>query len=137
MKKYHHGAWLRSVSTTQEKRYNGKRFDPQAKYVRAKRRANNLPDAWDDIPCCQQKTWKHKRKTQYRPLGRKANYYHFILDTDGWINEWYIEEYFEKNNIAYRISPIKKNGWKVIGYKIEWWYDKDIGIEYMNFLKGY
>lgn len=47
--------------------------DPEySVYVRGRRRKHNLPDPWDDVCSCRQKTWKGKRRTQYRTEGRNA-----------------------------------------------------------------
>ena len=47
--------------------------DPEySVYVRPRRRKKHLPDSWDDVFIRHQKTWKVKRRTQYRPKGRNA-----------------------------------------------------------------
>lgn len=68
--------YYRSPRTTQEKRESQDKFD---NLVRAKRR--NLPNSWDDIGKCVQKSWKERRKTKYR---EKSNY------------KWYTYKYKEK-----------------------------------------
>lgn len=56
-------SYLRHPRTTAERRANA---DPDMKeFVRAKRRPDNLPDDWDDIPCG---VWKDK----YRAKARSA-----------------------------------------------------------------
>ncbi len=55
--------WLRCPRTTQERRHNQDKHDL---LVRATRRNNRLPNAWDDYFPCNEKGWKKKRKTQYR-----------------------------------------------------------------------
>lgn len=59
--------WLRRPRTTQEKRRYEKGFSRPARNLR------NLPDAWDDIPRsnCEERCWKHYRKTQYKVVADK------------------------------------------------------------------
>lgn len=58
------GRYYRHPKTTQERRANQERNDP---LVRRKRAARNLPTVYDDYPIHREKSWKKKRKTQYRP----------------------------------------------------------------------
>lgn len=61
MQKWYHG-WLRYPRTQQERREAEDKHNP---YVRAKRRAVNLPTAYEDIFVRKQKSWKSRRKTRY------------------------------------------------------------------------
>lgn len=56
------GKWLRNMRTTQERRAN------QDGFCRAKRRANVLVNAWDDVvrQDMDHRSWKRHRKHQYK-----------------------------------------------------------------------
>lgn len=95
--KYQKG--YRNPRTTQERRINGKR----SKWGRAKRNQSNLVEAYDDRPVCLQKTWKVKRQHQYRCGGRGAE--HRIIFFD---HSWSLSQWFNANDIPYRITPIYK-----------------------------
>lgn len=69
----------RRIRTTAERRASQKVKYPDAEdnqlYYRNARNYKNLPNSWDDIPISKrQKSWKAKRKTQYRSKPRE---YHF------------------------------------------------------------
>lgn len=112
----HWRKWYRNPRTTNERR------NSQNKYVRAKRNHKNIPNAWDDIPICHQKTWKKKRKKQYR--GPKRGKKHSIKVRLS--NMRRLVDYFEEYNIPYVCKTI--GFWR---YKISWWVDRDIGLEYI------
>lgn len=66
----------RSPRTTQERRLNGSRKDRDQsesnyKWSRKKRCRHNLPNMYDDIPYAHQRSWKKRRKTQYRQGGER------------------------------------------------------------------
>lgn len=110
--------YLRHPKTTQERRCNQDKFDL---LVRAKRRAKNLPSAYDDIWVVCSNCWKNKRKTKYH------------LDKKDW--EWRLYTY-GKNGLrrpeyekAQKIAhTLQKMGiyfeWKYGSYLI--WYGPDI-----------
>lgn len=60
---------IRAPRTFAEMKFNTC-LDPEAEElgikIRAKRRPSNLPDAWDDVPRCREKSWKSHRHTQYK-----------------------------------------------------------------------
>lgn len=103
MKKYY--GYFRAPKTTNEKRQR-----QNCEYSRAKRRPNNLPDTWDDLPvrARDQKSWKHKRKTQYR--GPKRGEKHSItLDNASYRILWNLEEYFEDHDIPFDIEQNRES----------------------------
>ena len=157
----------------------------QEGWERPCRRLRNLPDAYDDLYPTHEKTWKNKRKTQYRPGGRGKER-SIIVDAD-FTYEWDLSEYFKEHDIPYRIEYVnepysykrkttkrvrdefktpyyitrfyRQDGkmymdrhivrweWKyhweydggfewihtyrTVAYKVIWWYDKDVGIDYI------
>lgn len=56
-------SYYRSPKTRQERLASQGKNDP---LIRAKRRANNLPTVYDDIPVHHDLCWKSLRKTKYR-----------------------------------------------------------------------
>lgn len=158
MRKYH---FLRHPQTTQERRQSSVCTDWKDDYGKVKLRPNrnqtNLPDTWDDIHIFSQKTWKKKRKTQYRQAGLRteANQYELILCLDiedlpipfhseewHYINTYRYEQYFLDNDIPFVILPIKqeriwwsrlREEWRsanyTVGNHIIWWSFTDIGID--------
>lgn len=159
--------WYRHPKTTAERRAN------QDGWSRARRNQKNLVDYYDDIPISTSKSWKDKRKTQYRPEGRGKRHEIYV---DSCYYEWEIAEYLRNHDIPHHIETICKRhvryrwqytksvfvGYKEIilrdktywwpkwetvdlekpicrkaywsetlGYKITWWSNKDIGIDYI------
>lgn len=101
--------YYRHPRTTQEARRNSLREERE--YVRGARLPSMLPNSYDDISIDKQKSWKHKRRKQYRVGGRGKEYNYYIAD-DGvscrfsysaWWQMRKIEEYFETNNIPYSV----------------------------------
>ena len=140
--------WYRTPRTTQERRIN---CSPEhMQFVRAKRRPNNLADAWDDKPVHHQKTWKHKRKTQYFPSGRGKRREIDCFDMS-WDKLWKIQKFFDNHNISYRIeeSRVKKTGTRLITqkyvpyakipkYHYKWeWYIDDNGKKSMRKVRSH
>lgn len=179
----------RHPRTTQERRENGKRRN---NWGRAKRNQANLVSAWDDIHIRTQKTWKLKRRHQYRDKSRGTRHTLFLPNSSRkswgfWIDTWALREYLNSHDIPFCIEdkwnkeervytheyvytynkpipyievqhgknktqrlieheylrstdewvlmPLKKpriTYWcTLLGYKLTWWSDKDIGIEYI------
>ena len=62
--------WMRYPRTTQERRVNGKsnilEIDEYHIKIRAKRNFRNLPNSYDDLWIYYEKSWKKKRRTQYK-----------------------------------------------------------------------
>ncbi len=152
-KKYARTQWYRHPKTTQERRANGTRKDTchqdsNYQYTRKKRTGNNLVNSWDDIHVTHEKSWKSRRKTQYKGL-TNSQHYGIIVENrksyGGWgyfFSDWHLKDYFEENEIAYKINELKDvrtywndyhNKWSTwsstYAYYVEWWYDKDICIE--------
>lgn len=57
---YGYSKMFRSPKTQGDRRNN------VGPYVRPKRRPKNLPEAWDDIYRCYQRSWKEFRKTRWK-----------------------------------------------------------------------
>lgn len=57
-------SWLRKPRTTQERRRACDKSEWE--WTRGCRSWKRLVDAWDDIPTSGQKSWKLRRRTQYR-----------------------------------------------------------------------
>ncbi len=111
------------------KTHRANRDNQDRQYVRGKR--CSLPSAWDlDYWIGEQKSWKGKRKTQYRTDGRGKKH-EVIIGTD--VCEWKLEEYFQDNNIPFSIEMILKRVVKYIkkpyGYMKDYgsYYDEDMG----------
>lgn len=97
-----HQKGYRNPRTTQERRVNGKR----SKWGRAKRNQSNLVDAYDDRCHIVQKTWKVKRRHQYRCGGRGAEHQVIILEPHA--NIWAITQWFNEHDIPHRLTPMYK-----------------------------
>lgn len=89
--------WARNPRTQQERRINC--YDRE--YVRGKRLPNSLPNSYDDIRVRPRKTWKDKRKTQYRVDDRGGEH---SLVLDSCIYTWRLEEYLRDMDIPYRLE---------------------------------
>lgn len=95
-----HYSYMRDPKTQQERRAN-----QDKEYVRGKRLPNSLPTCYDDIRVRGRKTWKDRRKTQYRESrGQK----HVIKITDKRFYNWEVERYFDKFGIPYHFETIRK-----------------------------
>jgi hypothetical protein len=142
MRQFHR--WYRHPRTTQERRasfaYKG--------YIRPSRNFRNLPNTYDDLVICHQKSWKKKRKTQYYVGGRGEAKTIYIEAASEYTSnfswaykgaEWILKEFLEDNNIAYTSETVKqgklywsfcRNKWvvsyKTVGYKITYWSKKDL-----------
>jgi hypothetical protein len=99
-------SYYRNPRTMQERRANGKR----SKWARAKRNKAlaTLVD-WNKHHGYQ-KSWKKKRKTQYR-VGGRGQEYRCYIDRDDiphnhsyWNTYWDLEEYFKEHNIPFQIK---------------------------------
>ena len=71
-------------------------------YVRAKRNPTNLPTDWDDIRSCIQRSWKVKRKKQYR--GRSKNKCVVFLPIN--IKSWDLGEHLEDHDIPFNMEYV-------------------------------
>lgn len=137
--------YYRSIRTTQERRANGTRKDHEAaQWRRAKRSAANIPNSYDDFTITHQKSWKKKRKTQYRCGGRGE---HHQIEVIYGKYQWHVKlhnlvGYFEDVDIPYRIEYIREVysyysvyhnklcfGSRVLGFKIHWWTNKRINLD--------
>lgn len=94
------GGGYRKMKTTQEMRS----YYDYPELVRAKRRPVNLPNTWDDKYVNSTKSWKGKRKRQYKNRGQK----HSITIPVDSINEWRLKEWFEQRDISYNFEYIKE-----------------------------
>lgn len=140
------------------------------------RRGRQHLDQWlHDKPHNYEKSWKKKRKTQYRD--RSSMQEHSIYIDDMSICNWDLREWLDDHDIPYRWETVKKkfvryrlgqykrveigsylyvdhkgitrrrsyyeNRWvpydqpkkvtysQTIGYKLTWWSNKDIGMDYL------
>jgi len=128
-------ACMRHFKVFQEKKAN-----QDCEYARAKRSPASLPDPWDDYWIRSRKTWKDKRKTQYRESrGQKR-----CIKLPSLFYQWGVERYFKLHDIPYRIESLREphtyycpwrerwvKTYRVVGYQLTWWSDKDIGIDYI------
>jgi hypothetical protein len=92
----------RAPKTTQEKRV----YDEHKEYVRGKRSKRMLPGTWDDIRTSSwdlRKSWKIKRKKQYR-VGNRGQEHKVRIESHR--REWEIEEYLEIHDIPFRRQNI-------------------------------
>lgn len=80
MKKKQFG-YYRYPRTTQEKRANQGKQDP---LVRPSRRSNGLPTSYDDLQKCHQKSWKVRRKKQYREDKTGFGWFYIDPEHPGW-----------------------------------------------------
>jgi hypothetical protein len=98
-KKYH---WLRGMRHANERR--AAYVHPEL--VRGKRKPCNLPNPYDDKPHCHQKSWKVKRKKQYRGRADKIE---FNIRLDSGVYEWDLAEYFDEHDIPFRMKPVRED----------------------------
>ena len=110
--------WYRSPRTTQERRAN------QEGWERPRRRPHLLPNTYDDIQSTVTKSWKDKRKTQYRE-GKRGQRHTIVVSH--W-EVWDLREYFLDNDIPFELHD--RWAW-MRNVAVSWWSDKDIGIEYI------
>jgi hypothetical protein len=97
---------FRCPRTNNEKRANQDEYEERTKIAplcRAKRHPRNLADAWDDKYHEVQRSWKVRRKKQYRGEKRGAEHHIFL---EGWRRLWYVEEYFKDHDIPYKIEKV-------------------------------
>lgn len=115
---YCYNSGYRHPRTTQERRENGSRKDHELKqWRRAKRSACNIPNSYDDIPNDKyksHKTWKNKRKNQYRVGQRPEPTTLYIENVSGvsweysaWRKVWNLTEYLREQDIPHRIEEDK------------------------------
>lgn len=123
----------RHIRTQQER----KAYYGHKEYVRGKRSARMLPNYWDEVYRAELgKSWKNKRKTQYRVGGRGQKQV-FLLNT--WVCEWYITRYLDIQDIPYELERVRVGSWhwcswrhemyhrsEVTHYELTVWYDGDL-----------
>jgi len=102
--------WYRSPRTTpeikanQDHRYTyDEDLDVYFPLYRGGRSQKNMPNSYDDIQVCRQKTWKKKRKTKYYPKGEKGKKY--SVDVHNRADRYKLEDYFDDNGINYKTIP--------------------------------
>jgi hypothetical protein len=98
MRKYRYH-YYRAPRTTAERRSN------QNGWCRAKRNPNSLPTTYDDLPIRHNKSWKSKRKKQYRS-GRREHEHSITIYSH--VDEWKLKCYFEDHDIPYSIKGKKR-----------------------------
>lgn len=112
------------------KTLNEAKASQDCEYVRAKRRPHNLPNGWDDQPHCTQKSWKVKRRKQYREKPRGKKHEMFFEDLK-WRVRWELQEYFDEHNIPYHIEDHRETydytyevSENVKDYQVPWYTEK-------------
>jgi len=107
MRRHRHGGGYRHPKTTAERKANS---DVEYKrYVRGKRHASQLPDTYDDIPVASLgKSWKEKRKQQYRDDGR-VNKHSIDFDLGDEERMWQLYDYCYKRDIPFRLDDHKES----------------------------
>ena len=95
--------WMRHPRTTAEKRAN-----QDTEYVRGRRLPKQLVDTYDDINICTQKSWKKKRKKQYRVNGRGHKHAIILHSNRLGAELWKLEEYFQGHDIPYCVDTLYK-----------------------------
>ena len=101
-------SYYRRPHTMNEKKYSQEEYDGVTKVqpmCRAKRRAHNLADSWDDKRRCIQKSWKEIRKTKYHPTGRGKKHTIFV---DYKLHEWVLTKYLEDHKIPFVIEDVRE-----------------------------
>jgi len=116
LKKYH---CMRRPRTTQERRENGKR----SQFARPKRSSCNLPNAWDDKNIVSQRSWKKRRRSQYRVGGRGQK--HSVLTCYYLPEFWQLERWMENHDVPCSMKYLRD---KNVGL-FTWWSDKNIDIQ--------
>jgi hypothetical protein len=91
--------------------------------VRAKRKPKNLANAYDDIPQDCIETRKDYHKEKHRGRGKK-----YTMLFDHWKPAYLLEQYFKRHNIPFKCQQHKR--W-LGSFRITWWTDKEIGLEYI------
>jgi len=80
------------------------------------------------------KSWKTRRKTQYRLAGTRSESNQHVTLVEDWLDAWHLKEHFEEYDIPYREEEIRETyswwselrgewykGSKVIAYRYTWW----------------
>lgn len=130
----------RHPKTTQEKRYArvAEDWPEYAITYRKGRNSANLPSERDDIFHHYQKSWKSKRKTQYRLAGSRSDSRKRVMLVDvtpSWPSMiWKYEDYLRERDIPHRIEKVKESycywSWHRMRwvqasytkyYKLTWW----------------
>jgi hypothetical protein len=167
----HAGRVQQELRANSEYREDGERV----KWGRGSRGKHQLDQWLNDKPHNHEKSWKRKRKTQYRD---RASMQEHTLEFDNNVYKWWdVQEWFDDHDIPCRIERINEtwtqtqtHRWKrietgpypyidakgikryryhyehvrvrltkpityqcsrTIGWRLTWWSDKDIGIEYV------
>ena len=127
----------RSFRNQQEK----KAYYDEPELVRAKRRPNNLPNCWENEYYIETpKSWKKSRTTQYRE--NRGARHEIVLPVD--VSTWRLKEHLLEQDIPFVIEEkrekyLGKHWWsrkpywysRHVSFKLVWWSDKDIGINYI------
>ncbi len=109
---------MRRPRTTQERRENGKR----SQFARPKRSASNLTNAWDDKVVTQQRTWKKRRRSQYRVGGRGKE--HRVLLEYHPSRLYWLKLWMEDHDVPCSIKYLYGNVCEFV-----WWTDKDVHMD--------
>ena len=96
--------YYRCYSCYQEKRMWYAHKDEA--HLRYKRSPRSIGDSWGEAKGCVQKTWKVKRKKQYRGRSQKQEFTVILPVT---ISKWDLEEHFNAANIPFRLEEKKES----------------------------
>ena len=94
-------------------------------HIRGRRHASMLVDPFDDVYYCDQKTWKVKRKKQYR---NRSSLNEYTIDLEPSDYEQYLFEYFDEQDIPYRAD---KKQWYVIT-QVTYWHHTEMPQKYLD-----
>jgi hypothetical protein len=107
----HAGRVQQELRANSEYREDGERV----KWGRGCRSIHELDQWLNDKPHNREKSWKRKRKTQYRDRAQMQEY---VLDFDDILfNDWELNEWFDDHDIPYRWETFRKAEYRTIkGY---------------------
>ncbi len=110
--------YFRHPRTTQERRENHK----HNKWCRRRRNKANLTNAYDDIKENIQKSWKVKRRHQYREQGRGRQHELFLPANNipnwaFWLSMYDVKQYFNNHDIPFRVKRRCEVTYKITRYR--------------------
>ena len=133
-------SYCRRIRTKQERTVSFR----DKEFCRPKRRSwklnpwdlERVASTWND------KCWKSKRKTQYHPVELRK--FEISFTKEEFNNFYNLEDYLRDHNIGFQVESITESEYKmshylrkmrkyvrVVGYRVIWWYNKDIGLKYI------
>jgi hypothetical protein len=80
------------------------------------------------------KSWKDRRKTQYRLAGIRSEENKHVTVLDDWLDAYHLEKHFEEHDIPYRVEKVSETytRWSelrrvwytfslVVAHRFTWW----------------